>query len=166
MTGPSFDRNPQPYEPRPQRPAPTSHVDSGVLWGGGLATAAVATLVAFAGVLIARGVFGVELLAPERAGSIGDSTTGAYLVLAGSGALVAALILQILVALTPRPLAFFSWILGMLTVIFAVMPLTADAPASTRVATSLINLFIGLAITSLLRQIGAIALRSGGHVSR
>jgi hypothetical protein len=135
-------------------------VDPNKLWGGGLATAAVACLVAFVGILIARGVFDVELLSPKRDGALGDSTTAVYVFMAGVGALAATLILQILVSLTPQPLAFFSWIVGLVMIMFAVMPFTTDAKLSSQVATSLINLFIGLVILTLLPRIGYSALTS------
>jgi hypothetical protein len=38
------------------------------LWTGGLATAVVAALVAVVGVLVARGLFDVPVLAPHRGG--------------------------------------------------------------------------------------------------
>ena len=41
-------------------------VDAGRLWMGGLVTAVVAALVAVVGVLIARGLFDVPVLAPTR----------------------------------------------------------------------------------------------------
>jgi hypothetical protein len=120
----------------------------------------VASLVAFVGVLIARGVFDVELMSPKGEGTLGDSTTAVYVVMAGAGALVATLILQILVALTPQPLGFFSWIIGLTMMIFAIVPFTTDAPLSSQVATGLINLCVGLVILTLLPQIGYSALRS------
>lgn len=151
--GPAYGESPQP-------PADSLAVDASRLWGGGLATAAVACLVAFVGILIARGVFDVELLAPKRDGVVGGSTAAAYVVMAGVGALAATLILQILVALAPQPLTFFSWIVGLTMVIFAVMPFTTDAKLSSQVATSLINLSVGIVILSLLPRIGYSSLTS------
>ncbi|MFC4909535.1 DUF6069 family protein [Actinomadura gamaensis] len=151
--GPAYDRGSPPPVPPAAPPASVS-LDAGRLWRGGLATMAVAALVAFVGVLIARGVFGVELLAPKRAGTIGDSEVGGYVFLAGAGALVATLILQVLALLTPEPLSFFSWIVGLITLIFAVAPFTTDAALSSQFATGLINLCVGLTILSLLPRSG------------
>jgi hypothetical protein len=153
MTRPAFEGNPPPS-------AETLEIDVNKLWGGGLATAAVACLVAFVGILIARGVFDVELLSPEREGALGDSTTAVYMVMAGVGTLAATLILQILVSLTPQPLAFFSWIAGLMMVMFAVLPFTTEAKLSSQVATSLINLFVGLVIMTLLPRIAYSAIKS------
>lgn len=43
--------------------------------GSPLATAVVAALVALVGVLIARGLFDIPVLAPAREGALGDSST-------------------------------------------------------------------------------------------
>src|SRR5918993_1539638 len=64
MSNPSY-RGPASSPPRPK-------VDAGRLWTGGVATAAVAALVAVVGVLIARGLFDVPLLAPTGEGALGD----------------------------------------------------------------------------------------------
>src|SRR4029450_8046058 len=50
-------------------------VDAGRLWTGALATAVVAALVAVVGVLIARGLFDVPVLAPSREGVLGNANT-------------------------------------------------------------------------------------------
>jgi hypothetical protein len=46
--------------------AETGHLDPAKLWSGGAATAVVAALTAVVGILLARGVFGVPVLAPQR----------------------------------------------------------------------------------------------------
>ncbi|HEY7485752.1 MAG TPA: DUF6069 family protein [Streptosporangiaceae bacterium] len=155
MAGPMYQRS-----PRPTNSSDASVVNTSRLWGGGLATAAVAALVAFAGVLLMRGVFDIDLLSPKGEGTLGNSATAAYVVVAGIGALVATLILQILVLTTPRPLSFFSWIAGLVTVIFTVVPFTTDADLSSQAATAGINLAIGLVIVILLPQIGYSALET------
>ena len=170
MTGPEYERSPHANDPSSQPyTAPTAaydrprreEVDAGRLWGTGLATATVAALVAFLGVLIARGIFGIELLAPEREGVIGDTTTGVYVLMAGLGSLVATLILQILAALIPRPLSFFSWIVGLVTLVFAVVPFTTGASPASQFATGLINLCVGLTILTLLPRGAYAAMRPG-----
>jgi hypothetical protein len=53
------------------------HVNAARLWTGGLATALVAALVAVVGVLIARGLFDVPVLAPpEKARSATPAQPG------------------------------------------------------------------------------------------
>lgn len=142
MAGPMYERTDE----------RTQAAQSGKLWAGGLATACVTALVAFVGVLIARGVFDIALLSPKREGTVGTATTGGYVVAAFMGALVATLILQLLITLSPNPLSFFSWIVGLVTLSLAVVPFTTDAPVSSQVATGLINLCIGIVIMTMLPQ--------------
>lgn len=77
-----------PYEdPRSTRPRPK--VDAGRLWTGGVATAAVAALLA----------------------------TG---------------LMHLLLLSTPRPGQFFTWIVGLLTLIAVILPFLTDAEPATR----------------------------------
>ncbi|SKA37330.1 hypothetical protein SAMN02745673_04683 [Marinactinospora thermotolerans DSM 45154] len=135
------------------------------LWSGGLATAVVAGLVVLVGALVARGVLGVPVLAPEEAGYFGDAGTGVYAALAALSALLATALLHLLLVSAPRPLAFFGWIIGLAVVIAAVGPFAQEAPLATQVTTATINLVAGLAIASLLGSVGAGARtrRPGSH---
>ena len=79
-------------------------IDAGRLWTGGLATALVAALVALVGVLIARGLFDVPVLAPRREGMFGDvGTTARRAILAAVAALPATGLMHLLLLSTPRP---------------------------------------------------------------
>ena len=66
-----------------------STVDASRLWTGGLATALVAALVAFVGVLICRGLLDVPVLAPTREGALGDADTARLAALATIAAALA-----------------------------------------------------------------------------
>ena len=59
-------------------------VDAGRLWAGGAATAVVAALIAVVGILLARGVFDVPVLAPKGEGTWGDADTLKYALYCGS----------------------------------------------------------------------------------
>ena len=78
-----------PYVSGPGSTRPAPRLDAGRLWTGGLATAAVAALVAVVGVLIARGVFDVPVLAPTGEGTLGDASTARLAGLAALAALLA-----------------------------------------------------------------------------
>jgi hypothetical protein len=125
-------------------------VDAGRLWAGGAAAALVAGLVAFVGVLISRGVFGIPVFGPAESGVVGDSGTVRLAVLAAVAALLATGLMHLLLLTTPRPLAFFGWILGLVTLIVTLMPFLTDAPTAEKVATSAIALAIGITIMSLV----------------
>ena len=53
-------------------------VDAGRLWAGGIATAVVAGLMAIVGIVIARGIFHVAVLAPKGSGTWGNANTATY----------------------------------------------------------------------------------------
>lgn len=127
------------------------------LWAGGLATAVVAALVVLAGALIVGGILGVQVPAPEESGAPGGAGTAVYAALAALGALVATGLLHLLLLNTPRPLKFFSWIVGLATVVAAVTPFTQGASPAGAVATSLVNLAAGAVILSLLSSVGGSA---------
>jgi hypothetical protein len=139
---------------------PARRLDAGRLWAGGLATAVVAALVAVAGILLARGVLEIPVLAPQGDGLWGNANTATYALVAGGAALAATALLHLLVLTTPRFPRFFAWITGLLTMIAAVLPLTLDASAPSRIATATINLVLGLAIISILNGVVRTAYRA------
>jgi hypothetical protein len=135
-------------------------VDAARLWTGGLATALVTALVALVGVLIARGLFDVPVLAPRREGVFGDvDTTARLAILAAVAALVATGLMHLLLLSTPRPFRFFTWIISLLTLLAVVMPFMTDAALAIQVATAAIGLAIGTAIGSLVSGAARSAIR-------
>jgi hypothetical protein len=149
---------PPPYED-PGRTQLRPKIDAGRLWTGGVATAAVAALVAIVGVLIARGVFEVPLLAPTGEGTLGDASTARLAGLAAGAALLATGLMHLLLASTPRPGRFFSWIMVLATAIAVVLPFLTDAEPSSQVATAALNLCIGVTIISLVSGVARSAVR-------
>jgi uncharacterized membrane protein len=143
---------------RPRRP----QLDAARLWTGGVATAVVAALVAVAGVLIARGLFDIPVLAPNGEGALGNANTTRLAVLSAVGALLATGLMHLLLLSTPRPGQFFAWIITLVTVIAMLLPFTTDASQETKVATSLIYLAIGATIGSLVSGVARSAVRVRG----
>ncbi|MDI5978154.1 DUF6069 family protein [Amycolatopsis magusensis] len=140
-------------------PPPSTRVDAGRLWAGGLATAAVAALTAVAGIVIARGVLHVPVLAPRGDGIWGDASTAAYALWAGAGALVATALLQVLAMTTPRYGRFFGWLMALSTAIATAVPLGLATGTASRLATCVLNLVLGIAITTTLSAVGRSAIR-------
>ena len=138
-----------------------SSVDAAVRWPGGIATAVVAALVALLGVLAFRWLFDVPILAPESAGAYGEADTTAYVLGTAGVALIATALLHLLLLTTPRPLVFFGWIIALATLVAVVFPFGTTSPLSQKFATATVNLFIGIAIGSLLTAVGARSVRSG-----
>ena len=147
---------------RPQR----LRLDAGRLWMGGLVTAVVAALVAVVGVLIARGLFDVPVLAPTREGTLGNANTARLALAAAVAALAATGLLHLLLVSTPRPFRFFTWIVSLLTLVAVLAPFLTDAKLDTKVATAAINLAIGVAIGSLLSGVARSAIRLANQGGR
>ncbi|WP_250030218.1 DUF6069 family protein [Paractinoplanes maris] len=145
----------QPSYDRIARPA----VDARTLWAGGLAAALVAALIAVVGIVIARGIFDIPVLAPAENGTFGDAGTWQLALGAGAAALAATGLLHLLLLYTPRPFAFFGWIVALLTVLAALLPFATDARLSAQLATAVIALLIGAAIGSLVSGVGTRSLR-------
>jgi Family of unknown function (DUF6069) len=130
----------------PQRPA----IDGARLWVGGLATALVAALVAVVGILLARGVFDVQILARKAAGVWGDASTGWYALGAALASLLATGLIHVLVLYAPRPMRFFGWVVGLATAAAALAPFATDQSIEAKLATAALNLLLGIAIGSLV----------------
>src|SRR5690349_18282542 len=103
-------------------PTPRPAVNAGKLWAGGAATAAVAALVAIAGILLGRGLFDIDVLAPQGRGVWGDASTGWYALGAAGAALAATGLAHVLILTTPRPMRFFGWVVGLSTVVAMLAP--------------------------------------------
>ena len=127
-------------------------VDAGRLWAGGAATALVAALVALVGVLVGDGVLNLGMVEPPLL-PIGGSFAWQYAITAALLALAATGLAHALVLTTPRPRAFLSWIVGLATVVGVVLPFAVDGSLGGRLATSLVDLLIGLAVLSLLSSV-------------
>lgn len=145
--------------PRNGETRPRPKVDAGQLWPGGVATAIVAALVALVGILVCRWLFNIPLLSPRRDGAYGDAHTTGYVIAAAVAALIATAILHLLLLSTPRPLMFFSWIVGLATIVVVLFPFSTGAPMPQKVATAAVDLVIGFAIGSLLNGVGARSIR-------
>jgi hypothetical protein len=127
-----------------------SRIDAGRLWGGGIATAVVAGLLTEVGILIARGMLHLAVLAPQGAGMWGDASTTGYAIAAAAVALLATGLLHFLLSTTPSGTVFFGWIMALLTVVAVVMPLKVIGTSTEVIATTVLNLLIGAVVTLLL----------------
>ncbi|TWD80060.1 hypothetical protein FB561_1132 [Kribbella amoyensis] len=147
------------YPARSGEPSTEVVVNAGRLWAGGAATAVVAALIAIAGILLARGVLDVNVLAPEGEGTWGDADTTLYALYCALAALIATGLMHLLLVSTPRPRSFFGWIMGLATVVAAILPFVTDASTESQIVTALINLAVGLAITTLLNGVARSAVQ-------
>ncbi|WP_033289616.1 DUF6069 family protein [Amycolatopsis jejuensis] len=130
-------------------------IDAARLWAGGVATAVIAALVAVVGLLIARGIFEVPVLAPKGDGIWGKASTPTYAIAAAVVALLATGLMHLLSVATPAPGQFFGWIMVLVTAIAVVLPLTLTVDLSAKIATAAINLVIGLVIAIVVSSMAA-----------
>jgi hypothetical protein len=140
---------------RANAPGPRVAIDAARLWGGGVATACVAALVAVAGVLICQHVLEISLVRPALLLEVADSFILDYALTAFLLALVATGLAQALALATPRPRAFFGWIMGLATVCGAAAPFAIGDLLQSQVATACINVALGVCVWSLLSSVMA-----------
>jgi hypothetical protein len=77
-----------------------------------------------------------------------------------AAALVATALLNLLLLGTPRPAAFFGWIIALATVLVVIVPFRTTAPLSAKLATAVVGLVIGVAIGTLLTGVAGRSVRS------
>ena len=144
--------------PAPPPPGPSRIVNVRALWAGGAASAVVAALVAVVGVIVCQDVLDLEMVPPPllplgRSLSVQYALTSAVLALAATG------LAHVLALTTPRPEIFFSWIVGLATVVGVVLPLGSSGTWVDRFATAIVDLVIGLCILTLVRSMLARAIQ-------
>jgi len=139
----------------PVEPRRSPVVNTGRLWAGGLATAVVAALIGFVGVLVVRAVLQIG----PRSGAFSDSATMLLCVAAAAAALAATGLAHLLLISTPRPLSYLNWIIALVTTAAVVLPFTTGGTLTGRVCTALIHLVVGVAIASLVSGAAAGAVR-------
>ena len=147
--------------PASPREAGTNRVrpDSAQFWAGAVATAIVAALIALVGILVCRWTLNIPILAPAGDGAWGNAHTAEYALVAALIAIIAGVLLYLLVLGTPQPNMFFDWIMGLATLAAVVYPFSTSAPLDQKAATAVVNLVLGIAITSLLTAVAARAVR-------
>jgi hypothetical protein len=133
--------------------------DPAQFWAGGAATAIVAALIALVGILVCRWTLGIPILAPAGDGAWGNAHSGEYVLGSALAALVATALLYLLVLATPSPNMFFGWIMALATLAAVVYPFSTSAPLEQKGATAIVDLVLGIAVTSLLTAVAARAVR-------
>lgn len=144
---------------------PRVRPDTAQVITGGVATAVVAALAALVGILICRWTLGIPILAPAGDGAWGNAHTGEYALAAAGAALVATALLYLLMLGTPQPNMFFGWIMALATLAAVVYPFSTSAPIAQKGATAIVDLVLGIAITSLLGAVAARSVRRAGPPS-
>ena len=144
MTGDPYSGSPHDI----RRPRPPQ-LDEKRFRAAGLATSIVAALIAVVGILVARGIFGIPVFGPISAGVWGGAATIVYALVAFVCGPMATALMVLLLRTTPSPITYFGWIVGLVTAVAAVIPLTTGADLSVKIATALINAAVGIAVGAL-----------------
>ncbi|WP_421732883.1 hypothetical protein [Cellulomonas sp.] len=137
-------------------------MDAGRFWAGVVATALVAALVGLVGVVIVDQILSIELAVQDLFGT--NSTGAAYVVGAAVFAVLAGGLLHLLVVTTPKPKAFFGWIMFLATLTAALLPLTWTDELESSISAGIVNALIGIAIWSLLLGVLSRTLRAGAPI--
>ena len=146
--------------------SPRMVIDVPRLWSGGVATAVVAALVAWIGVLIGQSILDRDLggaaviLSPFASLTANYALTAALLALAATG------LAHLLSVSTPRPTVFFGWIVGLFTVAGIVIPFTREGTMSDKATVAVINLVLGICVGSLLSAVIARTVVDQGRTLR
>ncbi|MEG3616801.1 MULTISPECIES: hypothetical protein [Isoptericola] len=139
------------WEAAPKDPPPEPRLDLGRYWAGAAATVLVCALLGFTASVIFDEVFDIGLIPPPDAFGAGDDASWAA---AGAlFALAAAVVLNLLVVVAPRPRMFFGWLVGLATVILAVLPFTGNPDPLPGAMTALVWVILGIAVSSMLGSV-------------
>jgi hypothetical protein len=141
---------------RPDQDEPSSPrmaIDAPRLWSGGAATAVVAALVAWVGVLIGQSLLDRNLEQSAVILSFFTSFTANYALTAALLALAATGLAHLLSLSTPRPTVFFGWIVALFTVAGVVIPFTRGGTMADKATVAVINLVLGICVGSLLSAV-------------
>jgi hypothetical protein len=137
---------------------PRRIIDAGRLWSGGVMAALVAAGVAIVGLLIARGLFDIPVLV-GRNGKLINADTWWYAAAAFLAGIGATGLLHLLLVAAPQPYRFFGWITGLAVTIAVLVPFTTAAGLDTKIAVGLINLAVGVCVSSIVSGVGRSAAR-------
>ncbi|GAB3064507.1 hypothetical protein GCM10027053_29280 [Intrasporangium mesophilum] len=148
------------------RTSPRMVIDVPRLWSGGAATAVVAALVAWIGVLIGQNILNRNLSGAAVILSPFQSLTANYALTAALLALAATGLAHLLSLSTPRPTVFFGWIVGLFTVAGFVIPFTRSGSMSDKATVAIINLVLGICVGSLLSAVIARTVVDQGTLDR
>lgn len=132
---------------------PKLSIDAGRLWAGGAATAVVAALVAVVGVVIFEGILDIDMVEPRFLIDVSDTFAVNYAITAALAALVATGLAHILVFSTPRPRAFYSWIIALVTAVAVALPFSQNADTDAQISTAVVNLVLGICIMTLIASV-------------
>lgn len=131
-------------------------LDTARFWTCTVAAAVVAALV---GLVIARGLVKVPVLAPPSGGGWGDVRTAVYAIVGASVVVLAGALMHLLIIGVAEPRRFFVWIMTLVTLIAMIIPLVPDGQLGVKIAITLIILTIGTVTTGIVQGTAVVTCR-------
>ncbi|HEV6952758.1 MAG TPA: DUF6069 family protein [Promicromonospora sp.] len=128
---------------------PRLGLEVGRYWAGAAATVLVAALIGLAATFILESVLGLEVHSQLDLSGTGSDLM-AWVVAGALFAALAAVVLYLFVLSTPRPRAFFGWVVVLATVILAALPFTGQVDVVSGVLAAVVWIILGSAVYSLL----------------
>lgn len=148
----------RPGQAAAQRQAPPADqvvINNQQFVAGVLATALVAAVAGFVVTAIIKALYTNNT--DNQFGSIwGDAPQDVWAtaLIGGLGALVAGGLLWVFLTLTPSPMTFFQWIVGLCVFAAVVLPFLGSGSWQGALITGLVNAFLGVLVLSLLVTVG------------
>lgn len=141
--------------PRQAPPQDVVVINNQQFVAGVLATALVAAVAGFVVTAIIKALYTNNT--DNKFGSIwGDAPQDVWAtaLIGGLGALVAGGLLWVFLTLTPSPMTFFQWIVGLCVLGAVVLPFINSGSWQGALITGLVNAFLGAVVISLLTTVG------------
>lgn len=142
----------------PQQPAPPQNevvINNQQFVAGVLATALVAAIGGFVATAIIKAVY-TNKTTTELGSVWGDMPQDPWVtaLIGGLGALVAGGLLWVFLTLTPSPMTFFQWTVGLCVFAAVVLPFLNNGSWQGALITGLVNAFMGALVVYLLSTVG------------
>ena len=112
-------------------------------WSACGVTAGVAAAVAVAGFAVVRSVFEMPILGVSVYSGVTEPSVVVYVLVVAAGTGAAALLMYMLVTGSPRPFAYFRWIMALALVLVALMPVFGSDDHPTGLVTAALNVLVG-----------------------
>jgi hypothetical protein len=126
-----------------RRRGPT--IDQTRFWVGALLTAMLAALGGIIGLVVAQGIVHVPVLFVGGSGLV-PVHAAVYGLVTALIALAAGGLYNGMLHVAPRPAVYYSWLIGLLTLLAGLLPFTTTAVLSSQIALAAMNVLVGLII--------------------
>jgi hypothetical protein len=114
-------------------------------WVGTGLTAVIAALTGLVALIVAQGILGIQVVMGSGS-TISPISVSAYGLAAAGIAVLAAALFAGMIRVAPKPVAYYSWLVGMITVLAVLLPFTTTVGLHAQIALAVTNLAVGLVV--------------------